>query len=136
MTLKELNSIRHIDNEISRYEEEMRRLREESERITLILSSQPKASGKSDKVGECASAIADLQCLIEATYLQRINERHRIHKYINEIPDSDTRKIFQYRFIDCLTWNEVADKIDGSGTLTDKNVSQICYRYINGTENE
>ncbi len=136
MTLKELNGIKYIDKEISRYEEELCRLREESERITPTLSSQPRASEKSDKVGECASGIADLQSLIEAKRLQRIDEMKKLHNYIEEISDPYTRVIFQYRFIDRLTWCEVADKIDGSGTLTDKNVSQICYRYIKGAKNE
>lgn len=34
-----------------------------------------------------------------------------IYNYINEIPDSSLRQIFRYKYIDGLSWNNVAAKM-------------------------
>ena len=39
-----------------------------------------------------------------------------IEKYINSIEDCRMRRIIRYRFIDKLSWNEVADKMGGNAT--------------------
>ncbi len=34
-----------------------------------------------------------------------------IEKFISTIPDSMTRRVFQYKYIDCLTWRQIAYRI-------------------------
>lgn len=41
---------------------------------------------------------------------------NKAEEYINSIEDSRMRRIIRYRFIDKLTWNEVADKLGGNAT--------------------
>lgn len=41
---------------------------------------------------------------------------NQAEEYINSIEDSRMRQIIRYRFIDKLTWNEVADKLGGNAT--------------------
>ncbi len=35
----------------------------------------------------------------------------QIEEFINNIPDSKTRRVFQYRYIDNLCWQAIARKI-------------------------
>ena len=37
----------------------------------------------------------------------------KIEEFISDIPDSRTRRIFQYRYIDGLTWQQVSRRIGG-----------------------
>lgn len=36
----------------------------------------------------------------------------QIEEFINNIPDSKTRRVFQYRYIDNLSWQAIAIKLD------------------------
>ena len=128
MTVRELSSVYYIKKETARIERKIEQLRNAAEKVTPTLSTQPKGNGMRDKVGEYATAIAALRTQLEEIHTQRLHEESRLYGYINSIPDALTRLIFQYRFIDCLTWNEVAREIGGNHN--EKSVSQICYRYI------
>lgn len=128
MTVKELSNVYWINKEIQRLENQIAQLKCTAEKTTPTLSTQPRGNGVSDKVGEMATAIADLRTQLERIHTERLHEESKLYSYINTIPDALTRLILQYRFIDCLTWNEVADKIGGNHN--EKSVSQICYRYI------
>ena len=39
-----------------------------------------------------------------------------------------TRLIFTYRFVDCLSWQKVAEAVGGGNT--EGSVKMICYRYL------
>lgn len=128
MTLQQLSSVYYLEKEIARLKEKIAELDTIAQKTTATLSTQPRGSGISDKVGEYGSAIVDLKNLLEQTQTERLREESKLYLYINTIPDALTRLIFQYRFIDLLPWNDVADKIGGNHN--EKSVSIICYRYI------
>lgn len=50
--------------------------------------------------------------------------------YINAIEDSHVRRIMTYRYVDGLSWNDVAKKIGGN---TEDSVRKIVERYLNKT---
>lgn len=128
MKLKELSGVYYIDKEITRLEGEIKQLECEATKVTPTLSGQPRGSGVTDRVGKLGAVMGDLRTLLEIKHLELIHEKTRLYTYINGIPDALTRLIFQYRFIDCLQWNEVADRIGGNHN--EKSVSMICYRYL------
>lgn len=93
------------------------------------LDGMPRSSGVSDKVGDLAVEIADLDAQIES-----INEEIRaseieISSYIQSIDDVQARVIFSLRFLRGLPWKDVATAIGGHNT--EHSVRMICYRYLN-----
>ena len=78
MTIKELSNVYYIGKEIDRFERELIQLRNEAERITPTLSAQPKGNGVSDKVGKNASEIADIQIMLEAKKIERLQEQRKL----------------------------------------------------------
>ena len=51
-----------------------------------------------------------------------------VEKFIDEIPDSRTRRIFRYRYLDNLSWIQVAHYIGGKAT--EENCRAIHNRYL------
>ena len=51
-----------------------------------------------------------------------------IAEYINSIPDSVTRRAFKLRFLDNLSWNEVAIKM---GYSSESGPRKLCERFLN-----
>lgn len=130
MTLKELSQLYYLTREI---EADQRRLDELEQAAgapsTAHITGMPRAPHSNEsKVERLAAEIVDLQAIIAARQIQHIHERARLERWIGEIPDSLTRQIFTSRFVDCMTWAQVAAQI-GAGNTPDR-VKKICYRYI------
>ncbi len=51
-----------------------------------------------------------------------------LEMYINNIPDSFTRRIFRLRFIDGFTWNRIAVRVGGN--QTGDSVRKIVKRFL------
>lgn len=130
MTIKELSQLYWLNREI---EADKKRL-EELSRVAgdagiSHLTGMPHAPSSNDsKVERLVAEITDLQAVIAAKQIQCIHERNRLERWINDIPDSLTRLVFRYRFINGLPWVQVAASI-GDGT-SEGSVKMICHRYI------
>lgn len=134
MTLKELSQLYYLNREIKA---DQNRLDELNRMIGAPsvppISDMPRAPhGVDSKVERLAAEIVDLQAIIAARQIQCIHERARLERWISDIPDSLTRLIFTYRFVDCLSWKRVADAVGGGNT--EGGVKMICYRYLDGEE--
>ena len=130
MTVKELSQLYWLTREI---EADQRRLEELEQAAgapsSSNLTGMPHAPNRNDsKVERLAAEIVDLQAIIAARQIQCIHERARLERWISEIPDSLTRQIFQHRFVDGLTWVQVALRVGGGNT--EGSVKMICYRYL------
>lgn len=129
MTLKELSQLYYLDREIELDRERLAELRAD-----LLCPRSPDYDGMprnpnpENALERCVAEIVDLEDVIRTKIEQRIYERARLERYISDIPDSLTRQIFTLRFIEGLTWEQVAAKTGGNNTA--KNCSNICYRYI------
>lgn len=134
MTLKELSQLYYLNREIAA---DQKRLDELNRMIGAPspppISDMPRAPhGVESKVERLAAEIVDLQAIIAARQIQCIHERARLERWINEIPDSLTREIFKCRFVECMSWLQVARSVGGSNT--EGSVKMICYRYLDGEE--
>lgn len=51
-------------------------------------------------------------------------EYHALNKFINDIKDSEIRRIFRYRYIEGLLWRQIANrlKVCGDGSTERKNI--------------
>lgn len=129
MTLKELSQLYYLNREI---ENDRRRLEELEAKLTSPsspnLSGMPRSTAYDNKIESSVADIIDLKAIIAAKQQQCIYERSRLMRYITEINDSLTREIFIFRFVNGLSWCQVAASVGGNNT--EAGVKMICYRHI------
>lgn len=129
MTLKELSQLYHLTREIQMDRERQEALRaKEAAPGSLDYSGMPKSRNSENYIERYTDEIMELDAIISAKIIQSMVERRRIERYIADIPDSLTRQIFTLRFVDGLSWLQVANKIGGDNT--EDSVKKTCYRYI------
>ena len=128
MTLKELNRHFVLRERLVRAKDMLVSLRAAACPGAQILTGMPHAPGVSDKVGDLAVEIADLEASIKFLQEEIGGEEAKIVAFISGIEDDQVRMIFRLRFIRCLTWGEVAAVIGGRNT--ENSVQKICYRYL------
>lgn len=107
MTLQELSVLHDLKQEI---EMDMQRLRE------LDLQDGTKA-----QKAKVRKAIRDKKDKAWA-------ERERLELWIAEIPDSLTRQVFTWRFVQDYTWMQVAMAVGGGNT--EDSVRMLAKRYV------
>ncbi len=129
MTVKELSQLYYLNREIEMDKQRLEKLRARISGLTSPnLSGMPRGSGNENGIENCIAEIVDLEAIISAKVTQCMHERNRLERYIAGIPDSLTRQIFTLRFINGLSWVQVAFSVGGGNT--EGSVKMICYRYI------
>lgn len=128
MTLQELYSLSYIEQEIKDYKLKIIELRELAESITPKLTGMPSGGGSGDKVGEAATAIVMYTDMLEKAIQEKIEQSRRINEYILQIEDAQLRRIMYLRFIEGLTWRQIANRIGGGNT--EDAVRKRCNRYV------
>ena len=130
MTLKELSQLYYLNREIERDQERLEQLRARvSAPGSPNYDGMPKSPSFENRLERYNAEMVDLEAIIQAKITQCLHERSRLERYIAEIPDSLARQIFQLRFINGLTWVQIAFSVGGGNT--EGSVKMICYRYIN-----
>lgn len=133
MTLRELSQLYYLNREIERDKRELERLKWESvSPRTQRMTGMPHGSGYENIMEQKIAAIADLEGLICAKMTQCIYERNRLERYIADIPDSLTRQIFALRFINGMSWVQIAFQVGGGNTSS--GVRQRVYRELKRSE--
>lgn len=129
MTLQELSQLYYLNREIERDQERLEQLR--------IRASVPgssnydgmlKSPGFENRLERYIAEIVDLEAILQAKITQCLHERNRLERYVAEIPDSLTRQIFELRFINGLTWMQIAFNVGGGNT--EEGVRKRVYRYL------
>jgi DNA-directed RNA polymerase specialized sigma subunit len=129
MTLKELSQLYYLNREIELDQEHLEELRAKAENATAApITDMPKGSTIESKLERYVAEIVDLTAIITAKQMQCIHERNRLMRYIDCIPSSRTRMMFTLRFVNGLTWAQVAEHI--GGPLTEAYVRNACYKHI------
>lgn len=129
MTPKELSQLYYLNREI---ENDRRRLEELEAKLSSPsspnLSGMPKSTSYGNKIEASVADIMDLKAIIAAKQQQCIYERSRLMRYITEIDDSLTREIFIFRFVNGLSWRQVAASVGGNNTAD--SCRMTCKRYL------
>lgn len=130
MTLKELSQYYHLDKEIEESQQRLKNLEDSLVRISapdFEQHSRPTGYIQS-KIEVLTAEIEDLKVIILSKQTQNVIEKKRLSRYINSIKDSHIRRVLTLRFVDGLSWLEVAQKI-GRGDC-DEAARQTCIRYL------
>lgn len=116
MTKKELSKLYYLNRDIEREKQQLEELRARGTSTTAKVTGLPHVSGVSDKVGDYAIEIADLEKLIEIHTAQSIREYKRLNLYIQGIDDPQMRLILSLRHVQGYSWTRVAMEIGGGNT--------------------
>ena len=128
MTLQELSKYYKLHERLERNREMLSSLYAAAGPGAQVITGMPHAPGVSDKVGDLAAELWDLQSKIDYLEQRCAEEKKKLEKYIGGIKDDQTRMIFRLRFIHCMTWPQVAETIGGRDTAN--SVKLICHRYL------
>ncbi len=118
MTIKELSQYRWLVREIEMTKRRLVNLeRSAAGPSSPDLSGEPHGTGYvNNKIERQALAIVSLYEKIDRQKDRLIEERIKLETYISTIPDSQTRQIFVYRFVEGYSWTKVATRIGGNNT--------------------
>lgn len=128
MTLGELSQLKHLKREIAMDRQRLRQLEEAALPGAQVMTGMPHGTGVKDKLGDTAAAIADLRQQLEAKIERCVREQQKLEAYIESIPDSFIRQIFTCRFVQGMSWRQVADQM-GGGNSSDS-VRKITKRFL------
>lgn len=128
MTVKEMSQLYYLNREIEHLQHQLEELECLAEGTTQAITGMPHGSGTSDKVGRYAVRIADLRSMIDNRKARCWDELNRLNAYIDSAEDSLTRQILTLRYVNGLSWQQVADSVGGANT--EDSVKKICYRYL------
>ena len=134
MTLQELSQLYWLNREIEKEQarvDELSRLAQSPS--SSKLTGMPHAPQSTDsKTERLVAEIVDLQAILAAKQVQCTHERARLERWISDIPDSLTRQIFRLRFVNGLSWDQVAYGVGGGNSV--EAVKKRCYRYLRDSD--
>lgn len=111
---KFLESHKEIDDRINLDLEEIAQLRSLAERTTRYISFDGggrRSGGKSDRVGNYAVKIADLEAKIDREIDRLVDIRDQIAGMVSELGDETERSILMRHYILHESWEAAAEKL-------------------------
>lgn len=106
MTKYELRQYRDISREIEQLREQQAGLI----RLVKEHDGQPRGSGISDPTGKAGAAMATISSRIDDLLVRLLELRDEIERVIEHLPPRE-RMLMRYYYIDCMTWEQVAERM-------------------------
>ena len=116
MTKKELSQLYWLNREIEEQQRRLCELEGLASSCTSRITGMPHSRQLVDKLGEYAAEIADLRGLLDLNIRKCFYELNRLNRYINSIEDSHIRTILALRYVNGLSWSQVASSIGGNNS--------------------
>ncbi|WP_039652106.1 hypothetical protein [Clostridium tyrobutyricum] len=128
MNKKELSQLYYLNREIEQLKSRIEELECIAVSDTSRITGMPHVTGISDKVGRYAAEIADLKGLLDLNLKKCFYELNRLNRYIESIDDSQMRMIMTLRYVNELSWRQIAFSIGGGNT--EDSIKKLAYRYL------
>ncbi len=120
MTAKEyLSRYRWQNDRINAKLEQVAELRRKAQTVSSGSSDGSHSSTPYDRIGEITARIVDLEREINEDIDRSIDVQREIRAAITTVPDERLRHLMELRYINCLTLEEIARRMDYS-------YKQIC----------
>lgn len=113
---RELSQLYYLSREIEQDRARLAELEAAAQGSTRQITGMPRAASLSDKVGKYAAEIADLKSVIEQKVQRCWHELKRLNRYIASVEDSQMRQILTLRYINHMTWQQVASAMGNYNT--------------------
>lgn len=118
MTVKNyLSQLYRLDELIKSYQREVCSLKE----LSLSVGSQDTSKDavcvskdNSASFTRIVDKIADLEAKINSEIEHYISVKNEIHSVIEAVADNDEKLCLRYRYIEFMTWEQIADEMDYS----------------------
>lgn len=115
ITKKEyLRQYKYLDNRINRQLEEIQRLKSLAEKITPTYSDMPKSHNEQNQIQSAVEKIMILEHELDVLIDKYIDLRREIENKISAVDDLKLQDILKYRYIDGLTFEAIAIKMNYS----------------------
>ncbi len=111
MTKKELSQLYWLNREIEEQQRRLDELESLATSCTSHITGMPHSTGVTDKLSKYVAEIVDLKGLIDLNIKKCFYELNRLNRYIESVEDSQMRMILSLRYINGLTWQQIAFSI-------------------------
>lgn len=109
---KWLLEYRRLEQNIERDMEELQRLESRAEKITSMVSDMPKGSQQGDSLQRSVEKICELKASLNQRIDAAVEKRKEIEAVIETLEDKTLQLLLRYRYIDGMTWEQIAVKMD------------------------
>lgn len=110
--VERLNQLRYLKQEVDELSQRIAQLELEAQGGSGRISGMPRSHRLDDRVAQAAASIADLRDRMEERRLDCMVELGRLYAFIDDADDSLIRQILAARYIDGLSWQRIAMRID------------------------
>ena len=113
---RELSQLYYLSREVEQDRKRLEELEAAAQGSTQQITGMPRVANLSDKVGKYAAEIADLRSVIEHKVQRCWRELKSLNRYIASVEDSQMRQILTLRYINHMTWQQVASAMGNYNT--------------------
>lgn len=128
MTLKKLSELYYLNIHIRRLSEHISELEGKTLPRSPDWSGRARSTSPGIMFDNILPDVEDERARLAAKKAEFVVRRREIEEYIYSIDDTVLQAVMLFRFVDLLTWREVAAKLGGNNT--EDSVKKMCYRYI------
>lgn len=97
------------------------------------LNGMPRAPGISDRIGEFVPEIVRLREMARSRLAEAVEELEKLEEFIGSIEDAQIRTVFRLRYVNCLSWQQVAVRLGGN---TSDSVRMMHNRFLQRLKKE
>lgn len=116
MTRERLKQCRHMTREANEIIENIEVLESQCEYAGVVITDMPRGGVHPD----LWSKLIELKNKFHSKYNELLAEIIDVEEFIEDIPDSATRRIFRLQYLKGLSWNKTANKVGYSRTQSIK----------------
>lgn len=135
MTKKELSQLYWLNREIEEEKHKLEELTAASEGCTQSITGLPHVNSAGDKIGDLAILIAEQRDLIDLKVRQSVVEYNRLIRYIASVEDAQMRMILSLRYVNGLSWQQVAFRMGETDESYPRRKHNIFLRKSEPAEN-
>lgn len=100
-----------LDQEIGRKCEELSRWKSRATKVTSSMSMAPGGGKGGSRMSDAVEKIISLESEINECIDKLMSSRGEIEKAIKGLPNDTMRILMEYRYIDGLNWEKIAEKM-------------------------
>ncbi len=109
--IERLSQLRHLKREVDELSQRIGELEERAMGGSARPMGMLRSGRLDDRVARAAASLADLRDRMARRRLDCLEELGRLYAFIDDLPNSQLRQIFAARYIDGLSWQNVARRI-------------------------
>lgn len=128
VTKKELSQLYYLNREIEELQRRIEELECTATSTTSPITGMPSVHTVRDKLGDYAAEIADLKGILDLNMKKCFYEFNRLNRYIQGLGDSEMRMILSLRYVNGLSWQQIAFSIGGGNS--EDGVKKKAYRFL------